>query len=216
MPSPARIEISGSNYTQQFFKWRCIMVKKIFLILDKVIERVGDWGLISSGILILIMSLLSTYAVTRRYVLHNPDSYSYELSTIFLTVCVVLALSGLQRYKRHLRVDFVANYLHPTFQTALLDIIGPVLGLIYVSIITWQSWGNALYSFQVHETSQSIWQEPLYPTKFSIPICMFWLDLVLLAQLARGIIAVVKSGKKNPQKNESIAVTGNNYGEGKG
>lgn len=192
------------------------MLNKIFLTLDKVIERVGDWGLISSGILILLMSLLSTYAVGRRYILHNPDSYSYELSTIFLTVCVVLALSGLQRYKRHLRVDFVANYLNPKGQIVLLDIVGPVLGLVYVSIITWQSWGSALYSFNVGETSQSIWQEPLYPTKFTIPVCMFWLCLVLFAQLLKGIISVSRSGITNPRMDKSASTIENNFSEGKG
>jgi TRAP-type mannitol/chloroaromatic compound transport system permease small subunit len=192
------------------------MVKKFFTVLDKVIERVGDWGLISSGILILLMSLCSTYAVARRYIFHNPDSYSYEVSTIALTVCVVLALSGLQRYKRHLRVDFIANYFNPKTQGFLLDILGPILGLIYVSIITWQSWSNALYSFQISETSQSIWQEPLYPTKFAIPVCMFWLCLVLLAQLIKGIISTSRSDIAAPQIGKPVTETGNNKNEGKG
>jgi TRAP-type C4-dicarboxylate transport system permease small subunit len=192
------------------------MAKKIFLILDNIVGRVGDWGLVSSGVLILLMSLLSTYAVTRRYVLHNPDSYSYELSTIFLTVCVVLGVAGLQRYKRHLRVDFIANFLKPTIQTVLLDILGPILALVYVSIITWQSWSGAVYSFQVNETSQSIWQEPLYPTKFAIPICMFWLCLVLLAQLVRGITSVIRPVKTNPRSDKPIEATAKNIGEAKG
>lgn len=169
------------------------MLKKVFLAIDRVIERVGNWGLVSGGVLILLMSFLSTYAVGRRYLLKNPEPYSYEVSTIFLTACVVLAVSGLQRYKRHLRVDFVANYMPPAVQGILMDIVGPVLGLVFVAIITWQSWGNALYSFHIGETSQSIWEEPLYPTKFVIPVCMFWLCLVLLAQIAHGVIALVKS-----------------------
>ncbi|MBN1190933.1 MAG: TRAP transporter small permease subunit [Dehalococcoidales bacterium] len=170
-------------------------MKNIFLTIDRIIERVGDWGLVSSGILILLMSFLSTYAVSRRYIFHNPDSYSYELSTIFLTACAVLAVSGLQRYKRHLRVDFVANYFNPAVQTFLLDVLGPLLALVFVPIITWQSWNSALYSFNIGETSLSIWQEPLFPTKFVIPVSMFWLCLVLIAQLVRGITATVRTIK---------------------
>ncbi len=184
------------------------MVKNVFAKLDRIIEQVGNWGLISAGVLILIMSFLSTYAVARRYIFHNPESYSYELSTIFLTACVVLAVSGLQRYKRHLRVDFVANYLHPTVQTVLLDIVGPLLALTYVGIITWQSWDNAMYSFGIGERSQSIWQEPLYPSKFVIPICMFWLCVVLLAQLIKGVIAVFKAGKAQGEKTKAAAASG--------
>ena len=181
------------------------MLKKLFLTLDRIIERVGEWALVGSGLLILLMSLLSTYAVSRRYVFHNPDSYSYELSTIFLTACVVMGLSGLQRFGKHLRVDFVANYLSPSVQGFLLNILGPILALIYVSIVTWQSWSNAFYSFQVGETSQSIWQEPLFPTKFVIPVCMFWLGLVLIAQLARGIISLVRGAKAKPKLEKQAA-----------
>ncbi len=180
------------------------MLKKIFLTIDQVIERVGNWGLVSSGVLILLMAFLSTYAVGRRYLLNNPEPYSYELSTIFLTACVVLAVSGLQRYKRHLRVDFIANFLPQDVQTILLDIVGPLLALTYVSIITWQSWDNALYSFNIGETSQSVWEEPLYPTKFLIPIGMFWLVLVLLAQISSGFINVLKANKNETQPDKTV------------
>ncbi|HEX7475052.1 MAG TPA: TRAP transporter small permease [Dehalococcoidales bacterium] len=176
------------------------MIKKLFLAIDRVIERVADWGLISSGVLILIMGFLSTYAVGRRYVLHSPEPYSYELSTILLLSCVVLAVSGLQRHYRHLRVDFIANYLPPIIQLILIDIVGPLLALAYVSIIVWQSWGNAAYSFSIGETSQSVWQEPLFPTKFVVPLGMGWLCLVLVAQLWKGIANITKSARAKPAK----------------
>jgi len=165
------------------------------MFIDRIIEKVGDWGLIISGILILLMSFCNTYAVFRRYILHNPESYSYEMSVIFLTACVVLAVSGLQRYKRHLRVDFVANYLPQKVQIVLMDFLGPVLALTFVIIITWQSWDNAWYSMTIGERSQSIWQEYLFPTKFIIPVCMFWLCLVLVAQILHGIGDFLKVGK---------------------
>ena len=63
-------------------------------IMDRILERVSDLGLVISGILILVMSLLSTYGVGRRYLLHSPEPYSYELSTILLVACVVLAVAG--------------------------------------------------------------------------------------------------------------------------
>lgn len=171
------------------------MVAKIFSVVDRIIEKVGDWGLVSSGILILLMSFCSTYAVGRRYILKDPDSYSYEVSVIFLTACVVLAVSGLQRYKRHLRVDFIANYMPAGVQVFLLDILGPLLGLVFAGIITWQSWEGAMYSLSIGERSQSIWQEPLYPIRFVIPVSMFWLCLVLIAQFARGALTLARSAR---------------------
>lgn len=167
-------------------------MKNFFLKLDRIIDKVSQWGLLASGIIILIMAFLTTYGVGRRYVLNNPEPYSYEIGVIFLVACVLLAISALQRNKRHLRVDFIANYLSPKWQGILMDIVTPVLALVFVSIVVWKSWGIFLYSFQINEKSQSAWQEPLWPTKLLVPIVMFWLCLVLLAQLIRGIVNLIK------------------------
>jgi TRAP-type mannitol/chloroaromatic compound transport system permease small subunit len=175
-----------------------LLHKEFFIKLDRIIERVANWGLLSGGILILIMGFLSTYGVFLRYAFHSPEPYSYEISTIFLVACGVLAVSGLQRAKRHLRVDFIAGYFSPTIQVIFMDIITPLVALFYVSILTYQSWSSAAYSFSVHQTSQSAWQEVLWPIKFVIPITMFWLCLVLLAQLIHGIITLSRGNVEAP------------------
>ena len=166
------------------------MIRRILQIIGHVTERLSDLALVVSGVLILVMSLLSTYGVGRRYLLHNPEPYSYELSTILLVACVVLAVAGLQRHRRHLRVDFVANYLPPSVQSILINIVTPVLALFYVGIVTWQSWNSALYSMSIGETSQSSWEVPLFPIKLLVPIGMALLCLVLAAQLSRGIASL--------------------------
>ena len=168
------------------------MISKLLNRVNRIIERVSDLGLVVSGILILVMSVLSTYGVGRRYLLHRPEPYSYELSTMLLVACVVFAVAGLQRYKRHLRVDFIANFLPATVQNALIDIVTPILGLFYVVVITWKSFDNALYSMSIWETSQSSWEEPLFPVKFLVPIGMALLCLVLAAQLSQGIASLAR------------------------
>jgi TRAP-type C4-dicarboxylate transport system permease small subunit len=142
------------------------------------------------------MAFLSTYGVGRRYLLQNPEPYSYEISTILLVGCVVFAVAGLQRHRRHLRVDFISNYFSESLQRILLNIVTPVFALFYVVIITWKSWENALYSLRIDETSQSAWQEPLYPIKLLVPIGMALLCLVLIAQLSYGIASLLKISKK--------------------
>ena len=164
--------------------------------LDRIIERASNIGLLISGILITLMAFLSTYGVTRRYALQDPEPYSYEISTIFLLVCVVFAIAGVQRLGRNLRVDFVANQLSKNIQYILLNILAPVLALFYVVILTWQSWGDAWYSMQIWETSQSAWEEPLWPTKMAVPVGAGLLCFVLLAQLTRGIASLVQGSNK--------------------
>ena len=167
-------------------------MRKVLQFLDHTIGRVADFALVISGILILIMAVLSTYGVGRRYLIHSPEPYSYEISTMLLVACVVFALAALQRHKRHLRVDFIAILLPETLQKVLVDIFTPVLGLFFVAIITWKSWDNALYSMSIGETSQSSWEEPLFPIKFLVPIGMGLLCLVLAAQLTRGVASLAR------------------------
>lgn len=167
-------------------------MKNFFVKIDRIIEKVSQWGLLASGIIILIMGFLTTYGVGRRYLLNNPEPFSYEIDVIFLVACVLLALAGLQRNKRHLRVDFIANYMSPKWQGILMDIITPVLALFFITIVVWKSWGIFQSSLQSWETSQSAWEEPLWPSKLMVPITMFWLWLTLIAQLVRGIVNLVK------------------------
>jgi TRAP-type mannitol/chloroaromatic compound transport system permease small subunit len=168
------------------------LMRKVLQIIEHIIERISDLGLVSSGILILVMSLLSTYGVGRRYLLHSPEPYSYELSTMLLVACVVIAVAGLQRHRRHLRVDFVAVFLPERVQSILINIVTPVLALFYVGIVTWKGWDSALYSMRIGETSQSSWEEPLFPIKLLVPLGMALLCLVLVAQLSRGIASLIQ------------------------
>ena len=73
-----------------------------------------------------------------------------------------------------------------------MDILTPVLGLFFVVVVTWKSWENAFYSMGIGETSQSSWEEPLFPIKFLVPIGMGLLCLVLAAQLTRGVATLAR------------------------
>jgi len=172
------------------------LFKRLMQTFDRVIERAGYIALFVSGVLIFIMAWLSTYGVARRYAFNSPEPYSYELSTIFLVGCVLLAIAGVQRLGRQLRVDFISIRLSEGVQDILLNIVGPILALFYVILVTWQSWDAAWYSLQIGEISQSVWREPWWPTKMVVPIGGGLLCLVLVAQLCRGVTSLVQRLRK--------------------
>jgi len=167
-------------------------VKRFLVKLDRVIEKVGDWALLVSGILILVIGLITTYGVGKRYIFHNPDPYTYELSIIFLVACILLCLPAIQWNRRNLRVDFILMHLPQKWQNIIGEVFTSVLAIVFVSIIIWKSWGAFLYSFDVGETSQSAWQEPLWPVKLLVPVCMGWLWLTLLSQLVHAGIHLAR------------------------
>lgn len=167
-------------------------MKRYLLKVDRIVEKVGDWGLLVSGVLILIMGFLTTYGVGKRYIFKNPDPYTYELSIIFLIACILLALPSIQWNRRNLRVDFILGHLPSRWQGLIGDLFTSLLALVFVSIVIWKSWGLFMYSIQVGETSQSAWQEPLWPMKLLVPVTMAWLWLTLISQLIHSVIHLLK------------------------
>ena len=161
--------------------------KPVLPKIDHLIQIIVDKFLLLSGILTIIMSLASTYGVGRRYLFHSPEPYSYEISTILLVACVVFALASLQYQHRHLRVDFITGRLPSGVQHFLLYVLTPLIAIFYVFIIMWKSWQNSWYSMMVWELSQSVWEEPLFPTKMMVPLGMGLLLLVLVLQLIQGL-----------------------------
>ncbi|MBN1631897.1 MAG: TRAP transporter small permease [Thermoleophilia bacterium] len=167
-------------------------MKRFLLRIDSVVAKVSDWGLLISGILIMLMGILTTYGVGRRYVFDDPEPYSYELSVIFLVTCILISIPAIQKDRRHLRVDFLINHMSPKWQGIMTDVFTALLAMVFLSVVIWKSWGIFMSAFQSGETSQSAWQEPLWPMKLLVPISMGWLFLTLVSQLVHGIINVVK------------------------
>jgi TRAP-type mannitol/chloroaromatic compound transport system permease small subunit len=175
-------------------------VKRFFSIVDKVIGVVTDYAVLVSGILIAIMSVLTTFGVVMRYAFDAPEPYSYELGVILLLACILLAIPAVQKDGRNLRVDFLVGRLSERGQQVFENIVVPVLALVFVSVVVWKSWAIFLSSFQSGETSQSAVQEPLWPMKLLVTLTMGWLALVLISQLVRGIQGVARGTKKEDKR----------------
>ncbi len=179
-----------------------MVIVRILKKIDSIIARVSNQALFISGLMMVIMGFASTYAVVRRYIFSSPEPYSYELSTILLLVGCVLTFAGIQKEKRHLRVDFIANYFPPKVQLFLMDVLGPLAALFFTGITCWKTWQAAMMSFRFGEKSYSLWGEPLWPIKIIIPLGMFWLILILVSQLVHGI-ANLAGNKSGDDENNS-------------
>ena len=87
------------------------MFKRVLQTLDTVTERVSYIFIYISGFLAVVMACLATFGVIKRYVLNDPEPYTYEISTIFLLVGVIFAIPYVQQVRRNLMVDVIANNL---------------------------------------------------------------------------------------------------------
>jgi TRAP-type C4-dicarboxylate transport system permease small subunit len=140
-----------------------------------------------SGVMILIMAFTATYGVARRYLMHNPEPYSYEVGMMMLLWCYVLSVAELQKQERHLRGDFILSRLPRGFQYFVNRILAPMLAVLCSAALTWKGWDAAMFSLRIGERSISYWSEPLFPVKIMIPVGYGFLFIVAAFQLFQGI-----------------------------
>jgi TRAP-type mannitol/chloroaromatic compound transport system permease small subunit len=159
--------------------------------IDDGIGRISQWLMLGSGILILLMAWIESYGVVKRYIFHNPDPAAYELSTMFLLFCGVLAVAGVERLDRHVRNDLIASRFPERFKIIVIQTIFPLMALIFCVVLTWKSVDNALYALDIGQTTKTSWALPLAPIKFVIPFGYTLLCLVLVSKLCRGINNIV-------------------------
>jgi len=161
--------------------------------IEKIIDKASHVFLVLSGVLIVIMMLTASYGVVRRYVFNSPEPYSYELSTMFLLFSFVFAIAAVEKLDRHIRVDFISSHLSYRWQHIILNIIAPIMGLVFAFMLTWKGVDVALFSLKIGEVSSSSWREPLFPIKLMVPVGYAMLFLVLLTRIYKGLAALRKT-----------------------
>jgi TRAP-type mannitol/chloroaromatic compound transport system permease small subunit len=164
--------------------------------LDHVFGRASLFLMFVSGFLVLLMAWVETYGVVKRYVFDAPDPFAYEVSTMFLLLCGVLAFAGVERLDRHVRNDLIASRFPSRMKVIVINTIFPLLALAFCAVLTWKSLGDALYTLEIGKVSQSTWKLPLAPLKFFIPAGYFLLCLILIGKLSQGIALLKKRGKQ--------------------
>ena len=70
------------------------MITKVLKKLDYLIDRASHILLLLSGFVVLLMAWVVSYGVLKRYAFRAPDPYTYEISTMFLLFCGVLAVAA--------------------------------------------------------------------------------------------------------------------------
>lgn len=163
------------------------MIVKMMRKIDGCIGHLSQFLVFICGVLVLLMAVAQTYGVVMRYVFNSPDPAAYELSQLFLLLGGVLSVAGVEWLDQNVKNDLVSSRFPPRFHALIVNIIWPFLALVFVVILAWKSFDNALYAAKIGQVSQSPWALPLAPIKFLIPFGFALLLLVLLGKVIKGI-----------------------------
>ena len=154
-------------------------------LLSGWLDRITSSCLIIAGAMIALMALITTYSVVRRYIFHSPDSTAILFSSIMMLGCVIFAIAHIARLKKNITVDYISKYIPRIVRGLLLEVGGPLLGLIFGVILTLRNWDIALFALQTGQKTDSLPVIPTFPLQMAIPFCTALLCLVLIADVVR-------------------------------
>jgi TRAP-type C4-dicarboxylate transport system permease small subunit len=164
-------------------------------IFKAILSRVTNTLIILTGFAILLMSLVYTYGSLKRYIFVSPDPYAYLGVSILMLILALMPLAGVQMMKQHITVDFLGSYFPKVVQEIIKNILGPLMGLVFCAAISYTSWNEAMYSFQVSQHTIAAASIPTFPFKILVPVFSSLICLVLVAQIVEFLFSFKKLGK---------------------
>lgn len=163
--------------------------------LSSIVHRASFALMVIAGGMMIIMGLLVTQGVVRRYLFSSSEPYSYELTCYFLLTCMLLPAAYVTSVRRHIRADLLFNLFPRRLQSWLEGIIIPFIGLLFASVITWKSWEEAYRSFQISKKSIAVGM-PVGAVQIIVPIALGMICLVLILQIAGYLASSIGNTEK--------------------
>jgi len=108
-----------------------------------------------SGWLILVIALLCSYGVFTRYVLNDPDTWSYEVAAYLLGFVVYFAIGNALHQNIHVRVDLLQEMFPGRF-ARVTRIVGDFACLAFLWIFfgkVWYIFHDSLVRGRIDETT---------------------------------------------------------------
>lgn len=153
------------------------------LSLARAITRLNRWiGKVTAWVILPIFALL-IIDVAMRYAVGRPAVWTSELAQLVFGVYGVIGGGYLLAERAHVNVDIIYGKLTRK-RKALIDVVTSVLFFMFMAVLMVQGTEMAWESAEKLETSQSIWNPPIWPVKLMIPIA----GLLLLLQ---GIVRLI-------------------------
>src|SRR5580765_7615764 len=157
----------------------------------RVADRLSTWSGKLFAWLIVVLMLVVSIEVFKRYILNAPTAWIYDLNSMLYGTLFMMCGAYTLAAAGHVRADFVYIYMKPRGQAGLdlalylLFFIPGILGLIYAG------YGYAADSWRIAEHSNVTAEgPPIYHFKTVIPIAGTFVMLQGLAEIVRCIVCI--------------------------
>lgn len=155
-----------------------------------------------SSIFLVLMMLHVTADVLMKYFFNSPIEGTFETVTYYYMISIVfLPLAMVELRSEHIYVDlFVRRFSNTTQQWIYM--FACLVGIIYFSILSYQTFIDALKATAERETVMSNYLFYVWPSRWALPIGMSCMVLALALNIGRAF----QAGKAlEPKKDEEQA-----------
>lgn len=134
--------------------------------IDWLSESVGKMA----GLLIVVLALIVSYDVVKRYFFGQPTVWAQEMSAMLFGTFIILGGAYTAKENKHVNMDIFYSRFSARGR-AILDIVTFfILTIPFLGILLWKGGEGAWRSVATLEHDSSQWGPPLYPFRIMLPL----------------------------------------------
>lgn len=133
---------------------------------------------------LVLLMIVTVYAVFARYVLRSPSMYAMEVSTYLLLVVAWGSVGWAHYVNRHVSMEAFTVTLNRKWRRCA-DIVSQITILVFCSVLLWSGSKVVITAIARNYRSASLLKFPLWVAYLAIPVGAVTLGLIALLRLRR-------------------------------
>lgn len=155
------------------------------------VDRVSDWSGKLFSWLILILTLVVSVEVFKRYILNAPTAWIFDLDSMIYGTLFMMCGAYTLSQDGHVRGDFLYSNMQPRTQAALDLALYIVFFIPGILALVYSGWGFAKLSWLINEHSNVTANgPPVYQFKAVIPLAGLLVMIQGAAEIVRCVVCL--------------------------
>jgi len=159
----------------------------IALTIKRVIFKISNLFEYAAAAVVLLMMLLIVFDVLAKFVFNSPlPGTLIVVANYYMVATVYLPLAFVELKKDSIAVDLFFQWFPPPMKY-LATLFGTLCSIAFFSILTYQSFRDAMGSFSIGEFVDGTFLVITWPSRFFLPLSFGIVVIVLVMRLIHEI-----------------------------
>lgn len=148
------------------------------------------------SLIIFALLFVVLYEVVARKFFNAPTVWAFDLSYMLYAAMFLLGGAFTLLHRQHVSIDIITSMFSKRTQAIINVVCYLVFFFPFVLAFIYVTGNFALQAWDIRETSQSPWGQPLYHFKTLMPVGFFLLLLQGVSEFVKNIMALTSGGDK--------------------